>query len=135
MKSLDAELAAINRGAPARPQAALTPSGGYPQTLLLPDIAPAPVQAKKIEPQKLHPKVRPLATTLSADAAMLLSLVVKADEAYKGAQLIDLAALTVKSALGVSEQNAVAARTELERRGLIVFRDNGSGYRGFLPRL
>jgi hypothetical protein len=101
----------------------------------VPETPSQKVEAKKNAPVDLHPRVKALKADLSPDAAQLLSLVVKADEAYRGAQLIDLSAFAVKSVLGVTEAEATTARSELEHRGLIVFRDNGSGHRGFYPRL
>ncbi|MDR7029817.1 hypothetical protein [Rhizobium rosettiformans] len=107
-----------------------------PTHLLLLDDAPAataPVQARKADPATLHPKAAAVASTLSADAAELFSLVLRADEHYRRAQLIDLAASEVARAMGLSEKAAVAAREELESRRLIAFYDSGTGRRGFYP--
>ncbi|RVN00451.1 hypothetical protein CN120_23470 [Sinorhizobium meliloti] len=136
-KAMDAALCDLNRG-PAHTTAlpVTRSSSGIQSILLIPDNAPVQKdEAKKNAPADLHPRVRPFVTSLSADAASLLSLVVKADEAYRSAQLIDLSSFAVKSALGITEHEATAARAELESRGLIVFHDNGSGHRGFYPRL
>ncbi|MFC0805467.1 hypothetical protein ACFHWW_08340 [Ensifer sp. P24N7] len=136
-KAVNGAIAAINRGPEAPdPPSVTRASNGIGQILLVPDSAPQPCgEAKKAACVDLHSRVKPIAQTLSADGAQLLSLVVKADEAYRGAQLIDLSSFSMKSALGVSEHEAMAARSELERRGLIVFHDNGSGHRGFYPRV
>ncbi|WP_156911498.1 hypothetical protein [Sinorhizobium americanum] len=135
VKSLDAALAAFNRSSATHALEAVThSSNGIGQMLFVPQSAPA----EKVEassPANFHPKVKPLVGSLSADAASLLNLVIKADEVYRGAQLLDLSSFSVKSALQISEGEAIEARSELERRGLIVFHDNGSGYRGFYPRL
>ena len=132
---LDAEMAAINRGGGARLQSPTKSSSGIEQLLSASACETAKVETKKSIPTDLHPKVKSIANSLTRDAAALLSLVVKADEAYRGAQLIDLSSLTVKNALAISEKEAIAARTELEHRGLVVFRDDGSGRRGFVPRV
>jgi hypothetical protein len=135
IKSTDAMLAGINRGAEQSHATGTRSSSGIQHILLIDDAPPQREEAKKAAPLDLHPKVKPLVSNLTADASALLSLVVKADEAYRGATFIDLSSFAVKSAMGISEVEAVAARDELERRGFIVFHDDGSGNRGFYPRL
>ncbi|MBX5221279.1 hypothetical protein HJC04_13270 [Rhizobium sp. NLR8a] len=133
-KSVEATMEEINRGAvPA--SIGTRSSSGIHSILIMPEASEQKVQGKKSAPVDIHPRVTALKNDLSPNAAQLLSLVVKADEAYRGAQLIDLSAFVVKNALGVTEQEATTARSELERRGLIAFHDNGSGARGFYPRL
>ncbi|MBY3137315.1 hypothetical protein [Rhizobium laguerreae] len=124
----------INRGAVPVSMGTRSSSGIH-SILIMPDAPEQKVQARKSAPVDIHPRVIALKADLSTDEAQLLSLVVKADEAYRGSRLIDLNAFVVKNALGVTEQQAAAARSELERRGLIAFHDNGSGVRGFYPRL
>ncbi|MDW9593785.1 hypothetical protein GOA63_16390 [Sinorhizobium meliloti] len=134
-KAMDAALNDINRGKIPATGAGTRSSSGIESILIVDDNASAGIKAEKAAPVDLHYRVRALKVDLSPDAAQLLSLAVRADEAYRGAQLIDLSALTVKTALGVSENEAIAARSELECHGLIIFHDNGSGHRGFYPRL
>ncbi|WP_157226428.1 hypothetical protein [Sinorhizobium meliloti] len=137
VKSVDAALAAFSRSPATQALEAVTrSSNGIEQMLFVPQSAPAQkVEVKKSTPTNFHPKVRPLVGSLSPDAASLLNLVIKADEVYRGAQLLDLSSFSVKAALQISEGEAIEARAELERRGLIVFHDNGSGHRGFYPHL
>lgn len=134
-KAIEAAMDEINRGGAVPASMGTRSSSGIHSILIMPDAPEQKVQAKKSAPVDIHPRVTALKADLSTDAAQLLSLVVKADEAYRGSQLIDLNAFVVKNALGVTEQQAAAARSELERRGLIAFHDNGSGVRGFYPRL
>lgn len=133
-KAVDAEMARINRGAGTR-QLVTSSHGGTPQALSLPEDRSLAVVVAKAEPTNLHPRVKALKTALSTDAADLLSLVLRVDEAYKGARLLDLTAFAIGQALNIHEKDALGARSELERAGLIVFRDDGSGNRGFIPRL
>ncbi len=133
--AVDAALAGINRAHQLSIDREKSAPAGPTNILSVPAAQPQPAQSKKSAPTDLHPRVKSLAASLSPDAAHLLSLVVKADEHYRGAQLIDLSAFTVKTALGISENEATAVRSELERRGLIAFHDNGSGIRGFYPRV
>jgi hypothetical protein len=134
-KAVEAAMNEITRGGAMPASMGTRSSSGIQSILIMPDVPEQKVQAKRTEAVDLHPRVTALKADLSTDAAQLLSLVVKADEAYRGSQLIDLNAFVVKNALGVTEQEAAAARSELERRGLIAFHDNGSGVRGFYPRL
>ncbi|MBM7048359.1 hypothetical protein [Rhizobium lusitanum] len=133
-KAVDAEMARINAGA-GRVQVAPTVSGGIAQHRTVPAAPPKVEAVKKAEPKNTHPRVKTLKTALSPDATDLLSLVLRADEAYKGARLFDLSAFAIAQALNIREKDALEARAELERAGLIVFRDDGSGNRGFIPRL
>ncbi|PLT97183.1 hypothetical protein [Sinorhizobium medicae] len=134
-KAMDGALNDINRGKSPAPGASTRSSSGIESILIVDDASAPMVKAAKPAAVDLHRRVKVLEVALSPDAAKLLSLVLRADEAYRGAQLIDLSAFTVKNALGVSENEAIAARSELECHGLIIFHDNGSGHRGFYPRL
>lgn len=97
------------------------------------EVPAGPATVRKAEPGPFHPRVKAVADRLPPDAGRLLELIVRADEACRGAELIDVSLHAVTSALGVTSEKAEAARNSLERAGLISFYDNGSGDRGFRP--
>lgn len=135
LKSLNEELAGINRGAGAAPAPAPNSSGVAQVFDTSPTVAPAPVLTKKsVNAANLHPRAKAVASSLSADAAALYDLVLRADDHYRGGQLVDLSVFVIKAALDVTMEQAAAARSELLSAGHIKFQDNGAGVRGYRPR-
>lgn len=103
-------------------------AGAYPEN------APELVKAAKAAPETLHPRVKAHASTLTPNAARLLDLMCKADEAHRGAQLVAAPASDIARSLSIKIEDAEAARAELETRDLIRFTDNFAGDRGFRVR-
>ncbi|MCB4771054.1 hypothetical protein LGR54_20805 [Ancylobacter sp. Lp-2] len=103
---------------------------------MLDQISGTPTMARKAEAldaKGLHSAARAKADILPPDALRLFDLVLRTDDAHRGAQLISLPATDIAHALGIPESAAQAARDELERRDLLRFFDDFSGNRGFRP--
>jgi dienelactone hydrolase len=96
--------------------------------------APVQVVARKADRAVMHPRTQAAAAELSDNAARLLDLVVRKDEEFGGSRLVDVVVQKIASALDLPEEEAEAARRDLEARGLIAFFDNFSGDRGFRVR-
>jgi hypothetical protein len=97
---------------------------------MLSSFEPTPkATVRKADTLPIHSKVAPL--QLPTEQAALLSFVVKEDELSKGRFLVPVSRSSAGEMLGVTPDQGEAAINALVARQLIVYRDNGSGERGF----